>query len=257
MAGRWPGGWGWREQVTERASPAGRPSQLCAAALPTPVLPAPGHGAGELLSSLQRHAWSMGAAPLCPLLGAVSLHLLHLSPLQPSHLPVQPSGLPTPHALSSHHAHLNLLLPVPAPGLPSPFLLLDSYWNLLKAILFLTMHHSYWLSSVPLLSHIRLFATPGTATRQASLSITNSQSFLRLMSIESVVPSNHLILCHPLLLLPSISPSTGVFSNKSVLPIRWPKYWSFSFSISPSNEYSGLISKLSLFPLFPHLFAMK
>ena len=85
-------------------------------------------------------------------------------------------------------------------------------------------------------------ATPWTAAHQASLSITNSWSLLRLMSIESVMPSNHLILCHPLLLLPSIFPSTRVFSNELVLCIRWPKYWSFNFSISPSNEHSGLIS---------------
>ena len=84
--------------------------------------------------------------------------------------------------------------------------------------------------------------TPWTAARQASLSITNSQSLLKLMSIESVMPSNHLILCHPLLLLPSIVPSIRVFSNESVRHIRWPKYWSFSFSISHSSEYSGLIS---------------
>jgi len=83
--------------------------------------------------------------------------------------------------------------------------------------------------------------TPWTAARQASLSITNSQSLFKLMSIESVMPSNHLILCRPLLLLPSIFPSIRVFSNESVLHIRWPKYWSFSFSISISNEYSGLI----------------
>ena len=83
---------------------------------------------------------------------------------------------------------------------------------------------------------------PWTAARQASLSITNSQSLLKLMSIQSVMPSNHLILCHPLLLLPSIFPSIRVFSKESVLCIRWSKYWSFSFSMSPSNEYSGLIS---------------
>ena len=83
---------------------------------------------------------------------------------------------------------------------------------------------------------------PWTAARQASLSITNSQSLLKLMSIESVMPSNHLILCHPLLLPPSIFPSIRGFSNESVLHIRWPKYWSFRFSVSPSNEYSGLIS---------------
>ena len=98
------------------------------------------------------------------------------------------------------------------------------------------------LSSVQSLSHIQLFATPWTAVRQASLSITNSRSLLRLMTIESVMLSNHLILCRPLLLLPSIFPSIRVFSNESVLHIRWPKYWSFSFSISLSNEYSGLIS---------------
>ena len=85
-------------------------------------------------------------------------------------------------------------------------------------------------------------ATPWTAARQASLSVTNSQSLLKLMSIDSVMPSNHLILCHPLLLPPSILHSIRVFSNESVLRIRWPRYWSFSFSISPSNEYSGLIS---------------
>ena len=98
------------------------------------------------------------------------------------------------------------------------------------------------VQSVQLLSCVQLFVTPWTAARQASLSITNSQSMLKLMSIASVMPSNHLILCHPLLLLPSIFPSIRVFSNESVLCIRWPKYWSFSFSISPSNEYSGLIS---------------
>ena len=98
------------------------------------------------------------------------------------------------------------------------------------------------LSSVQLLSCVQLFATPWTAARQASLSITNSQILLKLMSIESVMPSNHLILCHPLLLPPSNFPSIRVFSNESVPRIRWPKYWSFSFSISPSNEYSGLIS---------------
>ena len=97
-------------------------------------------------------------------------------------------------------------------------------------------------SSVQSLSHVWLFVTPWTAPRQVSLPITNSRSLLQLMSIESVMPSNHLILCHPLLLLPSIFPSIRVFSDESVLCIRWPKYWSFSFSISPSNEYSGLIS---------------
>ena len=103
-------------------------------------------------------------------------------------------------------------------------------------------HRPQQFSSVRSLSRVRLFATPWTAALQASLSITNSPSLLKLMSIESVMPSNHLILCHPLLLLPSIFPSIRVFPNKSVLCIGWPKYWSFSFSISPSNEYSGLIS---------------
>ena len=97
-------------------------------------------------------------------------------------------------------------------------------------------------SSVQLFNHDRLFATPWTAAHQASLSITNSQSLLKLMSIKSVMPSNHLILCHPLLLLLSISPNIRVFSNESVLPIRRPKYCSFGLSISPSNKYSGLIS---------------
>ena len=96
-------------------------------------------------------------------------------------------------------------------------------------------------SSVQLLSHVRLFATPWTATYQASLSITDSRGLLRLVSIESVMPSNHLILCCPLLLLPSIFPSIRVFSSESVLPIRWPKYCSFSFNISPSRKHSPLI----------------
>ena len=93
-----------------------------------------------------------------------------------------------------------------------------------------------------MLSHVRLFATLWLAARQASLSITNFQSLLKLMSIESVMPFNHLILCCPLLLLPSIFPTIRVFSNESVLHLRWPKYWSLNISISPSSEYSGLIS---------------
>ena len=97
-------------------------------------------------------------------------------------------------------------------------------------------------SSVQSLSHVRLFATPWITARQASLSITNSQSSLRLMSIELVMPSSHLILCRPLLLLPPIPPSIRVFSKKSTLRMRWPKYWSFSFSIIPSKEIPGLIS---------------
>ena len=101
---------------------------------------------------------------------------------------------------------------------------------------------SVQFSSVQLLSHVRLFATPWIAARQASLSITNSRSSVRLTSIESVMPSSHLILCHPLLLLPPIPPSIRDFSNESTLGMRWPEYWSFSFSISPSKEHPGLIS---------------
>ena len=101
---------------------------------------------------------------------------------------------------------------------------------------------SVQFSSVQLLSHVRLFATPCTPARQASLSITNSQSPPKPRYIESVMPSNHLILCHSLLLLPSILPSIRVFSNESALLIRWPKYWSFGFNISPSNEHPGLVS---------------
>ena len=106
----------------------------------------------------------------------------------------------------------------------------------------LAVRHFLSFQLIQSLSPVRLFATPWTAARQVSLSITNSQSLLKLMSIESVMPSNHLILCHPLLLSPSIFSSIRVFSNKSVLCIRWPKDWSFSFSISPFIEYSGLIS---------------
>ena len=116
-------------------------------------------------------------------------------------------------------------------------------WLILKKMF---VKHSilknYWFASILLLSHVWLFVTPWTAARQASLSITNSWSLLKLMSIESVMPSNHLFLCHPLFLLPSIFPSIKVFPYESALRIRWPKYWSFSFSISPSNEHSGLIS---------------
>ena len=98
------------------------------------------------------------------------------------------------------------------------------------------------IRSDQLLTHVQLFATPWIAASQASLSITNSQSSLRLTSIESVMPSSHLILCHPLLLLPPIPPSVRVFSNESTLCMRWPKYWSLSFSITPSKEIPGLIS---------------
>ena len=104
------------------------------------------------------------------------------------------------------------------------------------------MEYSGQIRSDQSLSRVRLFATPQIAARQASLSITNSQSSLKFTSIESVMPSSHLILCHPLLLLPSIPPSIRVFSSESTLPMRWPKYWSFSFSIIPSKEIPGLIS---------------
>ena len=119
---------------------------------------------------------------------------------------------------------------------PTSIKLKDQVWN---------------ICVVQLLSPVQLFATLWIAAHQASLSITNSQSLLKLMSVESMMPSNHLILCHPLLFLPSIFSSITVFSNESVLHIRWPKYWSFSFSISPSNEYSGLISfRIDWFDLF-------
>ena len=115
------------------------------------------------------------------------------------------------------------------------------YWKLIMAgKAFRPMMNQF--SSVQSLSHVRLFATPWTTSDQASLYITNSRSLLKLMSIELVMPSNRLILCRPLLLPPSIFPSKRVFSNESVLYIRMPKYWSFSFNISPSSEYSGLIS---------------
>ena len=114
--------------------------------------------------------------------------------------------------------------------------------------LYFTTTEIYWIilskvvTTVHFFSHVQLFSTPWITAHQASLSITNSQSLLKLMSTESVISPNQLILCHPLLLLPSLFPSVRVFSNELVLHIRWPKYWSFSFSIRPSNEYSGLIS---------------
>ena len=123
----------------------------------------------------------------------------------------------------------------------SPLLVAPAHWFSVKRFPFnKTLSHN--ISSVQLLSCVQLFATPWTTACQTSLSITNSQSLLKLMSIESVIPSNHLILCHPLLLLSSIFPSIRIFSNESVLRIRWPKYWNFSFDVSPSNEYSELIS---------------
>ena len=122
-------------------------------------------------------------------------------------------------------------------GSSSPLNLCSAWLSLIHSL-----KVSVQFSSVLLLSHVWLFVTPWTAARQAFLSITNSQSLLKLMSITSVMPSNLFILCHPFLLLPSIFPSIRVFSHESVLYIRWPKYWSFSFSISLSNKYSGLIS---------------
>ena len=107
--------------------------------------------------------------------------------------------------------------------------------NWILVVWFHSLYSSDQIKSHQSLSRVRLFAAPWIAARQASLSLTNSQSSLRLMSIESVMPSNHLILCHPLLLLPPISPSIRVFSNEPTLCMRWPKYWSFSFNISPSN----------------------
>ena len=140
-------------------------------------------------------------------------------------------------------------LPFPPPrDLPHPGIQLASLTSLALAdSVFITSttweaHKFLRFSSVQLLSHIRLPATPWTVECQASLSITSSRCLLKLMSTESVMPFNHLILRHPLLLLPSIIPSIRVFSNESALRIRWPKYWSFSFNMSPSNEHSGLIS---------------
>ena len=111
-----------------------------------------------------------------------------------------------------------------------------------KPLFYVFLKFISYFSSVQLLSRVRLFVTPWTTARQASLSITNSRSPPKPTSIESVMPSNHLILCRPILLLPSVFPSIRVFSNESALHIRWPKYWSFSFNISPTNENPGLVS---------------
>ena len=126
----------------------------------------------------------------------------------------------------------------------------DLFWSVTALInpMLLCGPAEFWhpcydsFSSVQSLSRVQLFATPWTAARQASLTITNSWSSPKLMSVESVLPSNHLILCRPLLLLPSTFPSFRIFSNESALRIRWPKYWSFSFSITPSKEHPGLIA---------------
>ena len=139
-----------------------------------------------------------------------------------------------PHLLGTSFLVFILFLP--------PMIHLSLLFLFVFPILFLFFFLMLQFSSVQSLSRVRLFATPWIAARQASLSITHTRSSLRLMSIEAVMPSSHLILCRPLLLLPPIPPSIRVFSNESALCIRWPKYWSFSFSIIPSNEYSGLIS---------------
>ena len=135
------------------------------------------------------------------------------------------------------------------------------YWNVTTVIMMyvnsILLTNVFLFSSVQLLGHVWLFATLWTAACQASLSIANSQSLPKLMSIESVMLSNHLILCHPLILLPSIFPSIRVFSNESALCIRWPKYWSFSFNISPSNEHLGLISFKGLSKVFSNTTVQK
>ena len=139
---------------------------------------------------------------------------------------------------------MSFLTPVKLPPEPQSVQLYRRWWMIFINVLFVTTE-TYWrfqFSSVQSLSRVRLFATPWIASRQASLSITNSRSSPRLTSIESVMPSSHLILCHPLLLLPPIPPSIRVFSNESTLRLRWPKYGSFSFSIIPSKEIPGLIS---------------
>ena len=128
-----------------------------------------------------------------------------------------------------------------SPALAGGFFTISTTWETQKHTTVCKINNKI-LSSVQSLSHVRFFVTPWTAACQVFLSITSSQSLLKLMSIHSVMPYNHLIFCCPLLLLPSIFPSIRVFSNESVLHIRWPKYWSFSFSISPSNEHPGLIS---------------
>ena len=135
--------------------------------------------------------------------------------------------------------HLRLKYPEMWQILPHVY---NIYLILLLPIYTWITYFSNTFSSVQSLSHVRLIATPWTTSRQASLSITNSRSPPKPMPIVSVMPSNHLILCHPLLLLPSVFPSIRVFSNESTLHIGWPKYWNFSFSISPSNEHPGLIS---------------
>ena len=144
-----------------------------------------------------------------------------------------------PNAVKSIHAYLTLS-PWPRFNIEGHLTYLEIWAHLQLQALWSQDNNRF--SSVQPLSRVQLFVTSWTAACQASLSIANSRSLLKLISIESVMPSNHLILCHPLPLLPSIFPSIRVFSNESVLHSRWPKYWSFSFNISPSNEHSGLIS---------------
>ena len=153
------------------------------------------------------------------------------------------------NALAGKGRMFALLLPWPPPWWAETGQGVVAFaWKLFKILSFpswmvsITYFIHYCIVIVQWLSHVWFFATPWTAAHQASLSLTVSQSLLKLMPIESVMPSNHLILCCPLLLLTSVFASIRVFSNESVLHIRWPKYWSFSFSNSPSNEYSGLIS---------------
>ena len=149
------------------------------------------------------------------------------------------------HAFQALQEHVWPCFSTPFPWVPqsffSPFTPRQSVLLTLKSMDRL-YHRGSQFSSVQSLSRVQLSATPWIAARQAFLSITNSRSLLKLMSIKSVMPSNHLILCRPLLLLPPIPPSIRVFSNESTLRMRWPTYWSFSFSISPSNEHPGLIS---------------
>ena len=159
----------------------------------------------------------------------------------------------SPNITAHHPLSLDLLQPW-CPSSCSKLISVSGPLHLLYSLLghLSPGHHSVDFVVVQLISHVHVFATPWTATCQTSLSLTISQSFLKLMSIESVMPSHHLILCQLLLLLPSIFPSIRVFSNESALHIRWPKYWSFSFSfnISPFNEFSELISfKIDFFDL--------
>ena len=145
---------------------------------------------------------------------------------------IQPEVKDIPHISHSHHNSLGDKLLVFAPVLFLIIFLSNRIWLLAR----------YFFSSTQSLSHVWLFATPWTAAHQASLSISSAQILFKLMFVEPVMPSNHLILYCPFLLPPSIFPSIRVFSNESVLRIRWPKYWNYSFSINPSNKYSGLIS---------------